>query len=231
MLELVYDLAEYLKRPRLVSIPEKVDKPFSLLLKLALICIIAGVGCGILLSLLIGLKLIPDPGPSVIDHKKMSKLMLFVMAVIWAPLTEELFFRAQLRRFTGSLAFIALMCGVLLSVIIQTDWAYVVSPFIFIILYVIYRYNLARSLTLKFEFWERILPWHFHLTAICFSLIHLSNYEKGISLLPLGILYTLPQLAVGLVLGYTRMNYGLKYSMAVHAMYNFFPVLLFISKY
>lgn len=231
MLELVDDLIAYLKRPYLAFIPEKVNKPFNLLFKLALICIILGIGCGMLTGMLIGLKLIPDPGPSVIDHKKMSKIMLFVMAVVWAPLAEELVFRAQLRRFTGSIAFIAFICGACLSMLFKTDWAFLVSPLIFIILYLIYRYNLARSITLKFEFWERIFPWHFHLTAICFSLMHLSNYEKGISLLPLGILYTLPQLAVGLVLGYTRMNYGLKYSIALHAMYNFFPVLLFISKY
>lgn len=231
MLELVDDLIAYLKRPYLAFIPEKVNKPFNLLFKLALICIILGIGCGMLTGMLIGLKLIPDPGPSVIDHKKMSKIMLFVMAVVWAPLAEELVFRAQLRRFTGSIAFIAFICGACLSMLFKTDWAFLVSPLIFIILYLIYRYNLARSITLKFEFWERIFPWHFHLTAICFSLMHLSNYEKGINLLPLGILYTLPQLAVGLVLGYTRMNYGLKYSIALHAMYNFFPVLLFISKY
>lgn len=231
MLGLVDDLTNYLKRPYLVRIPEKVDKPFNLLLKLAFICIVVGIGCGMFTGMLIGLKLIPDPGPSVMDHKKMSKILLFIMAVVWAPLSEELLFRAQLRRFTASIAFISLSCGAFLSALIQTDWAYLVSPFIFIILYFVYRYNLARSITLKFEFWERIFPWHFHLTAICFSLVHLSNYEKGIGLLPLGILYTLPQLAVGLVLGYARMNYGLKYSFALHAMYNFFPVLLFLSKY
>lgn len=231
MLELVSDLTNYLKRPYLIRIPAKADKPISLLLKLAFICIVVGIGCGMLMGILIGLKLIPDPGPSVIDHKKMSKIVLFAMAVIWAPLSEELLFRAQLRRFTASIAFIAFICGAFLSVIVHTNWAFLISPFIFIILYLVYRYNLARSITLKFEFWERIFPWHFHLTAICFALVHLSNYEKGISLLPLGILYTLPQLAVALVLGYTRMNYGLKYSIILHAMYNFFPVLLFISKY
>lgn len=231
MLVLIDDLIAYLKRPYLARIPEKVERPFNLVFKLAFICIIAGIGCGMLTGILIGLKIIPDPGPSVMDHKKMSKVLLFVMAVVWAPLTEELLFRAQLRRFTASIAFIALSCGAVLSAIVQTDWAFLVSPFIFIILYLVYRYNLSRSITLKFEFWKRIFPWHFHLTAICFSLVHLSNYEKGIGLLPLGILYTLPQLAVGLVLGYTRMNYGLKYSFVLHAMYNFFPVLLFLSKY
>jgi membrane protease YdiL (CAAX protease family) len=231
MLDLIHGLTSYLKHPYLTRIPEKTDKPFVLLLKLAFICLIAGIGCGMLLGILIGLKLIPEPGPSVLDKNTMAKPVLFMMAVIWAPLSEELLFRAQLRRFTGSILFISFICGAFLSAIIKTNWAFLVSPFIFIVLYLIYRYNLARSVTLKFQFWERIFPWHFHLTAICFALVHLSNFEKGISLLPLGILYTLPQLAVGLVLGYARMNYGLKYSFALHAMYNFFPVLLFIAKF
>jgi membrane protease YdiL (CAAX protease family) len=230
MLDLVHELTNYLKYPYLARIPEKIDKPFVLLLKLAFICLIAGIGCGMLLGILIGLKLIPGPGPSMLEKKMMAKPLLFIMAVIWAPLSEELLFRAQLRRFTGGILFISFICGAFLSAVIKTNWAFLVSPFIFIVLYLIYRYNLARSVTLKFRFWERIFPWHFHLTAICFALVHLSNFEKGISLLPLGILYTLPQLAVGLVLGYARMNYGLKYSFALHAMYNFFPVLLFIAK-
>jgi len=230
MLELIHDLTSYLKHPFLVRIPEKVHRPFALLLKLAFICLIAGLSCGMLLGIFIGLKLIPDPGPSVLEKKMMAKPVLFIMAVIWAPLLEELLFRAQLRRFTGSILFIAFILGAFLSAVIKTDWAFLVSPFIFIVLYLIYRYNLARSVTLKFQFWERIFPWHFHLTAACFGLVHLSNFEKGISLLPLGIIYTLPQLAVGLILGYVRMNYGLKYSFALHAMYNFFPVLLFLAK-
>ncbi|QNK62893.1 CPBP family intramembrane metalloprotease [Pedobacter sp. PAMC26386] len=231
MLDLVNDLTAYLKNPYLTSIPKKVDRPFVLLLKLAFICLVAGIAAGFFLGLLIHLKLIPDPGPSKLDKKTMSGIMLFTMAVIWAPVSEELLFRAQLRRFTGSLLFIAFVSGVLLSVLIKTDWGYLISPFVFIILYLIYRFNLSQSVTLKFLFWERIFPWHFHLTAICFALVHLSNYEKGVSLLPLGLLYTLPQLAVALVLGYTRMNYGLKYSFALHAMYNFFPVLLFLYHY
>ncbi|MGY0039439.1 CPBP family glutamic-type intramembrane protease [Pedobacter sp. NJ-S-72] len=231
MLDLIHDLTSYLKHPYLTRIPKSADRPFVLLLKLAFICLIAGVGCGMLLGVLIGMKLIPEPGPSVMDKKTMVKPVLFIMAVIWAPLSEELLFRAQLRRFTGSLLFISFIVGAFLSAIIETNWAFLVSPFVFMVLYLIYRYNLARSVTLKFQFWELIFPWHFHLTAICFALVHLSNFEKGIGLLPLGILYTLPQLAVGLVLGYARMNYGLKYSFALHAMYNFFPVLLFIAKY
>jgi len=107
MLDLIHGLTSYLKHPYLVRIPEKVDRPFVLLFKLAFICLIAGIGCGMLLGILIGLKLIPEPGPSVLDKKTMVKPVLFIMAVIWAPLSEELLFRAQLRRFTGSLLFMA----------------------------------------------------------------------------------------------------------------------------
>lgn len=202
-----------------------------ILLKLAVICIFMGLGAGYFSDLLISFKLIPDPGPNVLDSKTMPYWAFVFAAVLVAPVMEELIFRAQLRRFTGMIFFISFICGTLLTAATHTSWAFLICPFIFAILFIIYRFTLAGSMLRKFRFWERVFPWHFHLTAVCFALVHLSNYERGIALLPLGILYTLPQLAIGLVLGFARMNYGLKYSMALHAMYNLTFAIVLFSQY
>jgi membrane protease YdiL (CAAX protease family) len=231
MIELLRDIKAYLNLPHLVSIPRRADRPWLLLFRLALIALVAGISGGMLSGLLVQSGLIPSPGPSVLDKQNISQTAFFFGAVVMAPLIEESIFRAQLRRFSASLLFISFMFGVVLMAITKTDWAFLLTPFIFILLFTVYRFTLAGSITRKFRFWTRLFPWYFHFTAICFALVHLGNFEKGVSLLPLGILYTLPQLAIGLVLGYARMNYGLKYSIALHALYNLslMSLLLFRS--
>ncbi|WP_158796270.1 type II CAAX prenyl endopeptidase Rce1 family protein [Pedobacter sp. L105] len=231
MLTFLAKCLNYLKDPYLVSIPKKITSPFTVIFMLSAICIIAGVFAGVFADLLVHLKLVPAPGPSILDDKEVSPFHFFIGAVLIAPVTEELIFRAQLKRFTGAIFFIAFMCGVLLCAITKNYWAFLISPVIFILLFIIYRFTIAGSVTRKFTFWVRAFPWYFHFTSICFALVHLSNFQKGITLLPLGILYTLPQLAIGLVLGFTRMNYGLKYSIAIHALYNLSFAILLLSKY
>lgn len=231
MLTFLAKCLHYLKDPYLVSIPKKIANPFTVLFMLTAICICAGVLAGVSSDALVSMKLIPGPGPSILDDKEVSPFQFFIGAAFIAPVMEELIFRAQLKRFTGAIFFIAFMCGVLLCAITKTYWAFLVSPIIFILLFIIYRYTIAGSVTRKFKFWARAFPWYFHFTAICFALVHLSNFHRGIALLPLGILYTLPQLAIGLVLGFTRMNYGLKYSIAIHSLYNLSLAILLLSKY
>lgn len=221
----------YIRRPWLHAIPGRLKNPFLILTKLTVVCLLAGSVAGYFSQMLVYQKLIPDPGPAILDHHDVSKFQFFMGAVFLAPILEELIFRAQLKRFSGMLFFISLIFGLLLSAVVKTYWAFLISPVIFGILFIAYRFTIAGSVTRKFNLWKRLFPWHFHLTALCFALLHLANYEKGISLLPFGLLYTLPQLAIGLVLGFTRMFYGLRYSIALHSLYNlFFVIILFIKQ-
>jgi membrane protease YdiL (CAAX protease family) len=221
----------YLRCPWLNAVRANLKNPLYTLFSLTVICLIAGATAGFFSEMLVQQQLIPDPGPSVLDHKDVPQFQFFIGAVFVAPVLEEWIFRAQLKRFSATLLFIAFMFGLLLSAVVKTNWAFLISPIIFGILFLVYRLTIAGSVTRKFVFWRKIFPWHFHLTAICFALVHLGNFEKGIALLPLGIVYTLPQLAIGLVLGYARMFYGLKYSMALHSLYNlFFVVILFLKQ-
>lgn len=229
MIDQIRALGAYLSSPYLSRIPKKAERPVAVLFNLAAICVFTGIAAGMFSTGLVKAGLIPDPGPNVLDDNKISKAAFYLGAVFFAPLLEESIFRAQLRRFSGSLVFIAFICGAILTAFTDTFWAFLISIPIFIILFVTYRFTLAGSVSRKYQFWERVFPWYFHFTAICFALVHLSNFEKGISLLPFGILYTLPQLAIGLILGYARMNYGLKYSMALHALYNLSLMALLLS--
>jgi membrane protease YdiL (CAAX protease family) len=229
MFNLFRSICAYLGRPALVKLTI-TEQPYQLIAKLTGICIFVGVCGGMLSGMLVNTGLIPDPGPNVLDQDKLSRTSFFFAAVLLAPLLEEMIFRAQLRRFSGGIMFVSFTFGIILTAVLRTAWAFLASPLIFFILFIIYRFTLAGSVSRKFLFWQRLFPWHFHFTALCFALVHLSNYEKGISLLPLGVLYTLPQLAIGLVLGYARMNYGLKYSIVLHGLYNLSLSLLFLAR-
>lgn len=221
----------YIKWPWMHAVPGRLRNPLLVLSRLTVICLLAGAAAGYFSQMLVHFKLIPDPGPTVLDPNAVSKFQFFMGAVLIAPILEELIFRAQLKRFSGMLLFISFICGALLSAILKTYWAFLVSPVIFGILFMVYRFTIAGSVTRKFVFWKRVYPWHFHLTAICFALLHLANFQKGLDLLPFGLLYTLPQLAIGLVLGFTRIFYGLRYSIALHSLYNlFFVTALFIQQ-
>lgn len=230
MASLFTQACNYVKSPELITV-QKFKKPFSLLSGLLLIALLLGIAGGSISGILIKTNLIPGPGPSLLESKNMPRLQFLFAAVIMAPIVEEAIFRWQLKRFTGGIAFIAFMGGVVISALLKTKWGFLCSPPIFIILFFIYRFTLAGSITRKFQFWKSVFPWHFHFTAICFALVHLANFEKGISLLPLGLLYTLPQFLLGILLGFTRMNYGLKYSIALHSLYNLSFAILLFSKY
>lgn len=221
----------YIADPTIAKI-RKIPFPPFMIIMLTAICLMLGVAGGFISDILIHFKMIPDPGPSILDDKSVTHFQFFVGSVFMAPVLEELIFRAQLRRISWSIAFVAFICGVLLSAFTGTYWAFLISPVIFAIIFIVYRYTIASDgLNSKFRFWTMVYPWYFHFTAICFALVHLSNFERGIALLPLGILYTLPQFAIGLVLGFTRMNFGLKYSIIVHSLYNLTLTILLLSKY
>jgi membrane protease YdiL (CAAX protease family) len=231
MIKTLVMIVWYSKWPWINAVPDRLKDPLLTLMKLTITSLFLAYMAGYFSRMLIHSQLIPDPGPTILEHNDVSQFHFFMGAVVLAPILEELIFRAQLRRFSGMLMFVSLIFGVLLSAFLKTYWAFLVSPLIFSLLFLIYRFTVAGSVTRKFTLWKRLFPWHFHLTAVCFALLHLVNYENGIALLPIGLLYTLPQLAIGLVLGFTRMIYGLKYSIALHSLYNlFFVIVVFIQQ-
>jgi hypothetical protein len=67
-------------------------------------------------------------------------------------------------------------------------------------------------------FFARHFRWFYWGSALAFAGIHLSNFTEGnaLFLLPL----TLPQLLLGLILGYVRVHFGIWANTAFHAAHN-----------
>lgn len=60
----------------------------------------------------------------------------------------------------------------------------------------------------------------FYLSAVLFALVHISNFESQPMVYLLAPILVLPQLILGLILGYIRVRLGLLWSILLHASYN-----------
>ena len=97
-----------------------------------------------------------------------SPIIILLLAVIVAPVLEELIFRAPLKWFRS-------------------------SPYFRIIFYVF---------------------------AICFGVVHLTNFEITPQVLALAPVLVAPQISIGILLGFVRVRFGLLWSITMHGLYN-----------
>lgn len=68
----------------------------------------------------------------------------------------------------------------------------------------------------------------FYTFAILFGYIHITNFEITTNVILLSPILVLPQIILGLILGYLRVKIGLVYAMLLHALYNGVLTLPFI---
>ncbi len=78
-------------------------------------------------------------------------------------------------------------------------------------------------------FWRKRFALIFHFSAIAFGLIHVTNYENVSNYL-LAIPLVLSQLVSGYTLGFVRLKFGLKYSIFMHAAWNFITGFVYLIK-
>ena len=143
----------------------------------------------------------------------------FVLAVIFAPLLEEVIFRYPLKK--CKYVYIALVLGCLVSFTFNNRF----FTYIFIAMNII-------SFILFFFFKKEILPLSVLLIyTVLFSLIHVENYNiNDLGVLPWGslIYQFFPQLVLGLILTYIRIKTRFLYALAYHSAYNFVLFIIIV---
>jgi len=212
------EFAAFLRRPVL---PEHLTgiRPAALgatlklfALDLALMAILLAI---VGLASLLGFK----PPENAIDKLHLGPLWLAIIVVI-APLAEELVFRSWLSGRPGHImAVIALLVGVAIPVISGPQGHPVLM---------LGSLAIAVVVALGLVFWLRRHPplpwfsrhfvWFYLAAALLFALAHLTNYSPGDALILLPLV--VPQLLVGLILGYARVTYGLWSDMLLHMLHN-----------
>jgi membrane protease YdiL (CAAX protease family) len=144
--------------------------------------------------------------------------------VILAPIVEETVFRYGLKFSRIVVAFLAwLPIYYIIKHTVSDDsmgkaigLSLILIP-IFWVLIENFRLHLERMWRINFTV-------IFHISAIIFGLIHLSNYSN-INNYFLAIPLVSSQIVAGYVLGFVRMKFGLFYSMGLHSVWNFITSL------
>lgn len=129
--------------------------------------------------------------------ESMPKAAVFIAAVVFAPLWEELFFRLPLR------------------------WERAYFFHVFLLPF----YGIGRSTFRKAQhFWRQYYPVIFYSVAILFGAIHIFNFQSNAPAWKMALwlpLLVLPQILLGILLGYIRLRLGFWWCLSLHAMHNF----------
>jgi len=161
-----------------------------------------------------------------------SPAVLLFYGVILAPIVEEVIFRSWLggrRACVLGLPILISLFAVAAAVIAD------VSPMVtfaiaaglsVLVLALARQLNALPPAAQKDARW-RLFPIAFYGSTVLFALLHLSNYQDGLSS-PIMLLAVLPQALVGLILGYVRMRFGLVQAIIFHALYNFVLIGIFL---
>jgi uncharacterized protein len=161
-------------------------------------------------------------GAISIEHQK-GWVMYFVL-IVFAPVIEELIFRKILR---FNLTAISIVVTILLYYIVKITIPkefYIYAALGVIAMTPLYRWILGFFKSSLSLFWVKSFPFLFHIIAIGFGLIHLSNYSS-INNYFLAIPLVTSQFVSGYVLGFVRMKFGMLFSIGLHSAWNFIASL------
>lgn len=132
------------------------------------------------------------------EHELMNLLddpfVLFGMAVILAPILEELFFRFPIGRLWN----------------VPTKF-----------------FGEGGDESPKVNWWSSNFKIIFWIFTLLFAAVHFSNFASTVSMYLAPIL-VLPQLVLGIMLGYIRVGWGTRYSMLFHGIHNAIPLSMLL---
>lgn len=196
-------------------------------LSLAIVIVLSGLVGGIIASVNGG---VPDNVNS--ELAETNPAMLLMMGVLFAPILEEVIFRSWLggaKTCLLGLPVLASLAAVALSATgpVPPILSFGLTGFLCAMIFGIStQYERRSPEEQKAARWQ-LFPFAFYGSAAFFALLHLSNYEGGLSS-PIMLVAVLPQFLIGAVLGYVRMRFGLVSAIWFHALYNLVLVGLFI---
>jgi len=153
----------------------------------------------------------------------------FLIAILFAPVVEELTFRLGLK-FTKA-NFIIMCAGIIyitIKVLFNTESyiALLISVLVNILFFFIIQ---AKAKSRLEKFWKTNEVTIFYLLLGLFSLFHLANYELNKQMGVLSFILVLPHFFAGIILSYARLKLGIVPAILLHTLGNaaiFLPSLL-----
>jgi hypothetical protein len=216
---LIPDLIRYLRDPTAtVAADPKPSLTWAKLVALQFLTLLISAP-----FLALGASLID--GEEFVGDEGLSPGVLLVLAVVVAPLTEELAFRLPVSRFRGRYlviagAVLAALFPWLLPLPLMIVFLAIAAALVVLGGLAMVSDDLSERIAVR---WRESFRWIFYGSALIFGLTHLGNYsfsEAGLVTIVAAPLLVLPQALGGLVLGYNRVRLGILWAMAQHAAYN-----------
>ncbi|MEM8627407.1 MAG: CPBP family intramembrane glutamic endopeptidase [Pseudomonadota bacterium] len=187
------------------------------------------MACAIVVISMIGNSLSSPKGITEFVAQS-SALQLVLMAVIVAPIGEELVFRTPLIAARWVLAIWLLLVSAVMGV--YADTLLGVGPSGAIALASAFAVAGFAALLMPRRWFQAIRDGHrrsffvlFWVSVLAFGFLHLSNYSSEQKATVLAPLLVLPQLIAGVFLGYLRVVYGLTSAIALHMLNNSLAVV------
>lgn len=156
---------------------------------------------------------------------------LFVFAILLAPIYEEVFFRGLFYfNIRNVAAFSSLLSLITVYKIYQKHFVFAVVLMAVIIgIIAAYKYVGAKRVQFFIKNHIRLL---YYFSALSFGLLHAANFSGNIYLIIVfSLILTAPQICMGFINGFVRINFGLKYSILFHMVFNFLGILPILIKW
>jgi hypothetical protein len=248
---LLQQLLSYLKKPNIKSQDTEqpsltfIQKVFNVI-RLWGIEITFTMILGIILSVVLAIAKYDNSQHAISQLFESSSFWLVILlGGIYAPLTEELTFRLGLKYSPFRLS---ISITLLLSMMLQLLDFYKIVNYTWLFEYIHLDNPLLQgfvTLTMALFFGivvgfffkipainAKVSNLHttyfifiFYLSAILFGIIHASNYDGLTEIWYLIPILGLPQIFIGVILGYVRVNYGMIWSIILHSIHNTLAIL------
>ncbi|MGB4415393.1 MAG: CPBP family glutamic-type intramembrane protease [Paludibacter sp.] len=151
--------------------------------------------------------------------QKGYSITAIITGIIFAPIYEEIICRLCLiaNKKNYYIVLISLISLIIISLFREKYWTSIILLVVFLLLLslkLIKKTKLRATYNVNFKY-------IFWLSSILFGLLHVTNFRGNyLVLLALSPILCFPQIAMGFILGYIRMNYGFKYGVIVHMIIN-----------
>lgn len=234
------DFIKYLKFPHRRPFQDQVSNPF-LYVSLLFVCAFV---FNIFAITIVNVAIVDlENIGNVFDELDYGFLTMFGLAVLAAPIGEELIFRFPLKyKIPLSILISGIIAGFVAYFFYNTTWpdTKYAAP---VILFLAINYFLLRdlkrhsadyvdsnSLSGDGEYTiDRLFPIFFYLVAMTFAFIHIYNYDSSQFSVWMTPFIVIPQFVLALFLGFVRMRIGIWASIYMHALNNLIPLLLYYS--
>lgn len=219
----VQDVAHFLRHPQLPEV-RSATAPLKVFLHLLVLSLLLGFGVVMLLGALQKAGVVPEL-PHAMDEvlKTLPIIVVLLLAAVLMPVLEELAFRLwlvnRLVYFGISLWLSAIFLYSSLSQVGATLAGYGVLALATLITILLLTFKEA-SQALMDRVYQYHYGWVFYGATVLFALLHLINFQINLRILLLAPILVLPQLLLGLVLGYLRVRQGIGWAMVLHGLYN-----------